>query len=321
MDIRQWTSCTLLLAATAIQMAAAARAQEPPRPSKPVAAVNGDLITEAELEAVLKLLPPAPAPDPAKAVAKEVQQRQLRREALEMLVDDVLMRQYLAKNGRRVEGKEIDQRLAELERALKSHKRTLQEFLADTAQTETHLRSDIQKKLQWDDLVGRQLTEPNLRRYYEQNRDFYDQVTVRASHILLRVPAAAAPSESQSAQVLLTDLRQKIVAGQLDFGEAAKKYSQCASAPLGGDIGYFPRKWAVDERIAKAAFELKVGDVGEVIRSDYGYHLIKVTDRKPGQPSDFDRIKDEVRENYAMELWQTLLVKQRQTAHIEVKLP
>jgi parvulin-like peptidyl-prolyl isomerase len=283
--------------------------------TKPVAAVNGEAITMLEVEAVVKLLPPAPVKP------TDGQMQQLRREALEMLIDDVLMRQFLSKNGRHVEPREVEQRVAELQTALKSQNRSLNDFLSDTGQTENHLRLDVLKKLQWDDLVRAQMTDENLERYFAANRDFYAGVTVRASHILVRVPATAGPQEIENARTMLTDLRQKVIVGQLDFAEAARKYSQCTSAAQGGDIGYFPRKWAVDERIARTAFGMKVGEVSEVVQSDYGLHLVKVTDRKAGQPCEYNKMKEEVRENFAMELWQTMLAQQRKSARIEIRLP
>jgi parvulin-like peptidyl-prolyl isomerase len=308
---------TALVVAT---MAGPMWAQAPATEERPAAVVNGDAITMAEVDAVVRLMPSS-GPAPATAAAAESDRMARQREALEMLVDDVLMRQFLSQHGRRVEPKEIDHKLAELENALKAQKRTLADFLKDTAQSQAHLRQDVVKKLQWDDFIARQLTEPNLKKYYDENKDFYDQATVRASHIWLRVPPTAGTAECDRARSSLLELRQKIVSGQMDFAEAAKRYSQCESAPRGGDIGYFPRKWAVDENIARAAFALQVGQVSDVVHSDYGFHLIQVTDRKPGHPSDYAKMHDEVRENFGMELWHSVLTQQRRGAQIEMNVP
>ncbi len=295
--------------------AASAAAQQSAAPSTPAAIVNGEVISIADVDAVLRLVPAPPTPP------TEEQRRQMRRDAVEMLIDDTLVRQFLARNARAVAAGEVDTRLAELKTALKAQKRTLPDFLAETAQTEAHLRLDIQKKIQWDEFVKGQTNEPNLRRYYDEFRDFYDQVNVRASHILIRVSPGAGPADGEAARARLQALRQQIAAGQLDFADAARKYSQCTSAPQGGDIGYFSRKWAVDERIARAAFAMKPGEVSDVIQTDYGFHLIKVTDRKPGQPSTFEKVRDTVRENYAMDLWQTVVTEQRRTARIDIRIP
>lgn len=283
--------------------------------TKPAAIVNGEAISFQEVEDVVKLLPAPPG------LPSEIQKRQMRREAVQALIEDVLMRQFLKKNGNAVAPAEINKKMAELENALKGQNRTMQDFLKETAQTEAHLRQDIQKKIQWDAYVKVYLTEDNLRRYYEENKEFYDQVTVKASHILMRLPPNAPEDQCQNARTKLLDLRQKLLTGQLDFAEAAKKYSECTTAPQGGDIGYFPRKWAVDENIARAAFVLKPGEISDVVRTDIGFHLIKVTDRRPGQPSTYDRVKNDVRENLATELWEHVLTQQRQAAHLEVNVP
>ena len=66
---------------------------------------------------------------------------------------------------------------------------------------------------------------------------------------------------------------------------------------------------------------MKVGDVSDVVETDYGLHLIKVTDRKPGQPSEYNKVKDEVRELCTEEMRLALLAQQRKAAHIEINLP
>ena len=77
---------------------------------------------------------------------------------------------------------------------------------------------------------------------------------VRASHILIRIPQSAKDIERQVARNKLRVLRQDILAGKIDFAEAARKHSQCPSSQDGGNIGYFFRKYTVQEPIAKAAF-------------------------------------------------------------------
>ncbi len=81
------------------------------------------------------------------------------------------------------------------------------------------------------------------------------------------------------------------------------------------------RKWVVDESVARAAFALKVGEVSDVVESEAGLQLLTVTARNPGQPSNFEKIKDLVRENMAKEMWDNLVTQQRKVARIEVKQP
>jgi peptidyl-prolyl cis-trans isomerase C len=90
---------------------------------------------------------------------------------------------------------------------------------------------------------------------------------------------------------------------------------------MGGDLGFFPRKWVGDENIVRAAFAMQVGQVSDVVQSDFGLHLIKVTARKPGTPSTYEAMQDEGRQNFAMDLWHNVLLKQRKAAKIEIRLP
>jgi peptidyl-prolyl cis-trans isomerase C len=299
-------------AAILATLASTAQAQAP---AKPAAVVNGEPITMADVEALLKGRGPLATPP------TELQRKQMQLEAVAMLIDDLIMQQFLRKYAPPVDPAELNKRVAEMQVALKKKNQTLQDFCKETGQTEIQLRTNLANMLQWAAYVKDKVTDADVKRYYDENRDFFDQITVRASHIVFRVPTGAADGERQSTAARLQAIRQDIVSGKLDFAEAAKKHSQCPSAPGGGDIGYFPRKWVVEESFARAAFALKVGEVSDVVQTDYGLHLIKVTDRKPGQPSDFSKIKDEVREIYVEEMRQALVAQQRKASKIEVNLP
>jgi peptidyl-prolyl cis-trans isomerase C len=312
MTARTWALRSLAGVTVLATLASGLRAQAP---GKPAATVNGEPIPIAEVEALLKGRGPLPTPP------TELQRKQMQIEALGMLIDDLVMQQFLRKHAPKVDPAEFGKRLAELQDGLKKQNKTLQDFCKETGQTEIQVRTNLANMLQWAAYVKDKVADSDVKHYYDENKDFFDQVTVRASHIVIRVPANAPEGERQSALARLQALKQEIVSGKLDFSDAAKKHSQCPSAPGGGDIGYFPRKWVVEEPFARAAFALKVGDVSDVVRTDYGLHLIKTTDRKPGQPSDFAKIKDEVKEIYVEEMRLALVAQQRKASQIEINLP
>jgi parvulin-like peptidyl-prolyl isomerase len=297
--------------------ATGASAQAQTKPShKPAALVNGEPILMEEVDAVLKHEPATPNPP------TEIQRRQMQLEALSLVIDDRLVQQFLRKNGPAIPPAEVHKKLAELESSLKAQGRTMNEFLKENGLTMVQLQADTLKMLQWTAFIRQQIQEAELRRYYEENKDYFDQIKVRASHIVIRVPASATPAEVQESRARLEKLRQDILAGKIDFAEAARKYSQCPSSQDGGNIGYFFRKYTVQEPIAKAAFAMKVGELSDVIQSDYGLHVIKVTDRKAnGPPSDYEKIREEVRESCAMEMMNNLVAQQRKVAKIEINLP
>jgi len=91
--------------------------------------------------------------------------------------------------------------------------------------------------------------------------------SVRAEHILVL-------TENEANQ-----LKSKIDAKEITFEEAAKEFSQCPSKANGGDLGYFPKGVMVKE-FEVAAFQLPVGEVSAPVQTQFGWHLIKVLDRK-----------------------------------------
>jgi len=295
-------------------------AQAPVAPSKPAATVNGEPISMADVDRIADKI----VAEKFKVhLPTDLQKRQVRQEVLNMSIDDVLMHQLQKKTGIQVDGKEVDGKLAELAESLKKQNppQTLADFYRESGQSEAEVRANIVSMLQWAGYVKAHVAEANIKHYYDENKDFFDQVMVQACHIVLRVPPTASEGERLVARKQLEQLRAEIVGGKIDFAEAAKKHSQCPSAPNGGDIGYFSRKWMLDENFARAAFALKVGEVSDVVQSEYGLHIIKVTDRKPGTPSDYEKMKDEVRDFCVEEMRQSLVAQERKTAKIEVNLP
>jgi peptidyl-prolyl cis-trans isomerase C len=313
----------LLGGGLALWLGATAPAQTPKPAQAPAASsakttaavVNGETITLDEVEAVLKQRPLSPTPLTAQ------QQRQLRLEAVSALIDDLLLRQFMRDKGPKIDQVELDKQMAALAAGLKAQNRTMADFCRDSQQTEAQVKAGVLSLLQMDAYVKQHCTDAELQKYYEANKDYFDQIKVRASHIVLRLPATASPGEREQAKQKLLAIKADVLAGKTDFASAAKANSHCPSAPSGGDIGLFTRKWMVEESFAKAAFALKVGDVSDVVETEFGLHLIKVTERVPGKPSTFAGVIDEVRDCHREEFRQSLLAQLRKAAQVQVTLP
>ena len=312
MKAHTWIWRALACMALVVTVARSAPAQAPAADSRPAAIVNNETITMAELDANVKLMNPTAAQMP------ENERKQARFAMIGELIDDRLLQQFLRANGQRVTDADVAKMLAAKEAELRTEGHTLQELCKERGWTDAQLKEQISDFLRWTNYVNGRLSETDVKRYYDENRDFFDKVTVRASHIVFRVPAFSTEADRNATRAKLVALRNDILAGKIDFADAAKRFSQCASAPNGGDVGAFSRKGAVAEEFAKAAFALKVGEVSDVVTSDYGMHLIKLTERKPGQPSSFDKVKDDVRMMAAEELRQALLAQQRKTARVQI---
>lgn len=276
---------------------------------KAAAVVNGEAITVAELDAAIAPLAPVSA----------LQKKQQRLDALNVLIDDKLVRQYLRDHGPKVEPAEVVRQLAALESAQKARGKSVEDYLKDEGVTAAQVKDNLFRMLQLAKYVEAQATPERLRAYHEANRDLFDKTTVRTSHIVIRVASNASADERQKAIAKLRSIRVDLGAGNLDFAAAAKAHSQCPSAPKGGDVGYIVRKFQTDEAYARTAFAMKVGEVSDVVETDAGYHLIWLTDRKPGQPSRYEDVATDVRECFEAELKQNLLTELRKKARIEIK--
>jgi len=136
------------------------------------------------------------------------------------------------------------------------------------------------------------LNEADLKSYYEQNvARLSGKEERRASHILINapkdMPADARKQARERAEALLAQVRK----APDTFADVAKKNSQDAgSAPNGGDLDYFGRG-AMVKPFEDAAFALKKGDISNVVESDFGFHIIKVTDIKAPKQRSFEELR------------------------------
>jgi peptidyl-prolyl cis-trans isomerase C len=287
----------------------------PAAAAKPPGVVNGEIITKAELDAAVKQAGQSPV------TLTEDQRRGQQMQVMGILIDEMLMHQFLAKNAPPVTPAEVDARVALIAAELKKEKKTLADLYKEGDQTEAAFRADVSRTLQWEAYTRTKVSDADVERYYKENKDFFDKVMVRASHIVLRLPPNATEADRAKAKQQLTELRAQLMANKIDFAEAAKKYSQCPTAANGGDVGLIPRKMAVDENFARAAFSTPVNGISDIVQTSYGLHLIKVTERRPGEPSDFSKIKEDVRFFCVDEMRMSLLNDLRTSAKIDVTLP
>jgi len=139
--------------------------------------------------------------------------------------------------------------------------------------------------------------ERDIERYYNDNIETYSTPEqVRASHILFKTEGKKDEEVKARAEAVLKEVR----AGK-DFAELAKKYSEDeASAGNGGDLDYFSRGKMVPE-FDEVAFSLAPGQVSDLVKTQYGYHIIKVVDKKPATTKTLDEVRTQISEQLAWE--------------------
>jgi peptidyl-prolyl cis-trans isomerase C len=127
------------------------------------------------------------------------------------------------------------------------------------------------------------VTDEQVRAYYDQNPTIYSTTQIHASHILLK--------DEATARQVLADVK----ANPDKFADIAReKSTDTISAKKGGDLGTFGPGRMVPE-FEKAAFALKPGEISDVVKTQYGFHIIMVTERKEGDPKPFDSVKEQIR--------------------------
>jgi peptidyl-prolyl cis-trans isomerase C len=309
------------LAALGLTCCFATSFAQAPRPEEKAdshiaAAVNGEAIPLTHVDAIVSRLPTRGTPLTAS------QTRRLRQEVLGDLIEDVLLKQFLRRHGPAVEAAELEAHFKALAAAMRKQGRTPADFYRETGQTEAQAREAWETQLRFNKFVEQRATDAELRKYHEANRDVFDDVRVRANHIVLRVPAAAPPGERVAAREKLAAVRADIAAGKLSFADAARKFSMDSTARQGGDLGLVGRQDpTVDEAVTRAAFALKPGEVSAPTDSEFGVHLVQAVERTAGKPVPFEKVIELVRESYAEELRRRIVAEQRKSAAIQVTLP
>ncbi|MGE8319160.1 MAG: SurA N-terminal domain-containing protein [Comamonas sp.] len=139
------------------------------------------------------------------------------------------------------------------------------------------------------------LNEDDLRTYYKENLSrFMDKEQRRASHILINASKSASAEDRAQAKKKAEALLAEVKAQPGQFADVAKKNSQdTGSAAQGGDLNFFSRGDMV-KPFEDAAFSMKPGDISDVIESDYGYHIIKLTDVKTPRTPSFEELRPKI---------------------------
>ncbi|MFW9604186.1 MAG: peptidyl-prolyl cis-trans isomerase [Trichlorobacter sp.] len=208
-------------------------------------------------------------PDYLRGMAETPQGRQ---EMIETLIMRELILQKASKDGIDKD-KEVEDKLRELKKRV----------IVDTF---------LRKKVEAD----ASLSDEELKKIYNQNLDkFKVGEQVRASHILVK--------SSQEAQAVLEALKK----GE-KFEELAKSKSLDASAAKGGDLGWFGKGNMVPV-FEKAAFGLKEGQTSGIIKSQFGFHVIKLTGKRPAGTRPFEEVKDQIKSSIMPQKQQQVFMK------------
>jgi peptidyl-prolyl cis-trans isomerase C len=292
----------------------------------PVATVDGENISKAQLDEAFDKAVQMTGVKAADLTSE--QKLEGYRQILDELITEKLVTKAAA--GITVPQADVDAQIAKIKAQFPSEE-DFSKQLTQVGQTPEQLTETIRRMLQqqrWleGQIAGKtEVTDEEAKKFYEENKaEFQQPETVKASHILFRV------NKDDSEEVVNQKLKQAQSAearakkGE-DFTALAKELSEEPGAKeSGGDLGFFPKDRMVPE-FAEVAFAEKVGDISDPVRTQFGWHVIKVTDKKAAGTLPYDEVKTQLmtylKARKQEEAAQDLLKSLRDSAKIENTLP
>jgi parvulin-like peptidyl-prolyl isomerase len=293
---------------------------------KTLAVVNGEAIMNSDFEktAAPILEQYTQSTPPAEQTPEKI--KEFKQRLLDQMIDDKLLRQEALKRKIKVGKREIDEGIKQVKKRFPTDAEFQGELKKENL-TMAQFEKRIEEQLMVMKLIEQEIKSKVPQPTDEQVRDFYNKIQakmngkdlgldkkeeeeianlakflgrmvseqVRARHILVAVDKNATMEEKSAALKKVKKIQQELKGGA-DFSELAQKYSDDpGSKSRGGDLGFFAKNDMVPE-FEKTAFSLNVGQVSEPVQTEFGYHIIKVEEKRAARKLTFDEVKNDLRE-------------------------
>ena len=216
---------------------------------------------------------------------------------LKQLIDKELLQQEIQKQNVQVDPGALDAEFEEYKKMFRTDE-NFDRYLKSSEVTIEQIKENIKHNLAVNALLdkagGLALAEDEVKKYFEENRARYEvKEQIRASHILFKVEKADDAAADAEARKQAEEVYKLATAKGANFEELAKKHSQGPTAPRGGDLSYFTRGRMVPA-FEEVAFAMKVGEISKPVKTQFGWHIIQVNDRKEGRDRPFDEVKESI---------------------------
>ena len=265
------------------------------QPSKgKIAVVNGSVITQEDFDREMGRVRQQFLRSGKPLIDSQIPK--IKKEVLENLIDFELLYQESRKKAIKVDEAEVDEQVMKMKKRFPTEAEFKNALIKQNF-SETAIKAHIKRGLATQQFIGTYIaknataSDQEIKAFYESHPNLFKQPEqVRASHILIKVEPQANESQKAAAQKKMEKIQNKLKKGE-DFAALAKEFSQCPSSAKNGDLGYFSRG-KMAKPFEEAAFALKPGEVSDIVETRFGYHLIKVTDKKSENAIAFEAIKD-----------------------------
>ncbi|MCE1225450.1 MAG: peptidylprolyl isomerase [Geobacteraceae bacterium] len=332
---RNVTIAVLVAAVSMMGSAGALAADKKPAPAPaaaekakplpdPVARVNGVAIPAADLQKALTAF----SKSPSAAQVPPGQEKAVQQFLLNQMIGGELMYQVAKNTPVKDQDKQINDALGRLKTRFKTdedYKKGLQEQGLNEKDLRELIRRNviIENYIEQAVVPKQTVSDAEVKAFYDKNPETFTQPEqVRASHILITLDAKATDADKKKAKEKAEDLLKQIKAGA-DFAKLAQENSGCPSSKQGGDLGYFGKGQMV-KPFEETAFAMKPGEVSGVVETQFGYHIIKLTERKAPTKVAFDDVKakiaDSLKRKKVSEAINEIMEDAKKKAKIEVYL-
>ena len=238
-----------------------------------LATVNGKKITQADLANRLETFRNTDA-ETLNTIKQEI---------LDQLITDILLEEFIDRQGLVVAPEEIEREVDQVRSNITGNQKdsgqSLEKVLAAIGSNMGEFKRSIKHSLALGKYFNNKIDDRTLEKYFDGNKSLFNGESVKVSHILIDTRDMKTQEELSHALEQIKSIKREIDIGAA-FDEMAKKYSNCPSAQNGGDLGFIQRKGNLAKSFLDTAFSLRIGQVSEPVQTEYGYHLIKVTEKK-----------------------------------------
>jgi peptidyl-prolyl cis-trans isomerase C len=260
--------------------------------------VDGVKFSNADLEQQIKRAMASPRFARVPVPMREQATAQVRKELVNQFVSRQLLLKEASSQGIEVEAAEIDTELDRIRGTLPPGA-NLEEAIARAGITMERLNADIREGLRVRKVVDQHLadvpdaSDEEIEAYYTENlAEFESDERVKARHILVRCDPSADDTVKSEKRKLAQLYRQQLLDGT-NFAELAKSSSEGPSAPRGGDLGHFGRGQMVPP-FDKAAFSQEIDAIGELVETQFGFHIVQVLDRHEAGQQALEEVRDDI---------------------------
>ncbi len=257
-------------------------------PNEVIATVNGENILRLELDRIL---------DKAKKRMSKANLHLVEEKLINDLITQAVLKQFISKENIHIDPIRIENEIKTFRENVKKNPqakdKSLETLLEEQGGSLEELRVALDISFSIDEYMEKTIPVEEIEKYFTENIGNFNGETVTASHILIDTKGVEDEAKLKEAKEKIDKIKEELDEGA-DFVQLAKAHSDCPSAKTGGNLGPVKRGEMVKE-FTDVAFATEVNGISNPVKTQFGYHIIKITDKQEGNDVKFEEIKDKVK--------------------------